>query len=231
MLVDYDEGKCYFKEYTTHFDTRISSRIWISEAVVKKDEKGLLFTVLNEYAEPKERYRDNENILFSRPNFYGEIADNIGICDVVRLRESVHHVDTENAAEMDSLIANPDRNFPVIVFMAADKEWTEKFDVDYFSYLVGYYAHIMFVEKAESEAFAHKYGLHAGYEDSITVFYPGEAPQTSYKSDILETRFEVIKLEQKKYWNEFGCRAYRRQLVSQIREKNVAYGAGKETKQ
>ena len=116
---------------------------------------------------------------------------------MVRLRESVHHVDTENAAEMDSLIANPDRKFPVIVFMAADKEWTEKFDVDYFSYLVGYYAHIMFVEKAESEAFAHKYGLHAGYEDSITVFYPGEAPQTSYKSDILETRFEVIKLEQK----------------------------------
>lgn len=231
VLVDYDEEKCYFKEYTTHFDTRISSRIWISEAVVKKDEKGLLFTVLNEYAEPKERYRDNENILFSRPNFYGEIADNIGICDVVRLRESVHHVDTENAAEMDSLIANPDRKFPVIVFMAVDKEWTEKFDVDYFSYLVGYYAHIMFVEKAESEAFAHKYGLHAGYEDSITVFYPGEAPQTSYKSDILETRFEVIKLEQKKYWNEFGCRAYRRQLVSQIREKNVAYGAGKETKQ
>ena len=43
---------------------------------------------------------------------------------------------TENAAEMDSLIANPDRKFPVIVFMAADKEWTEKFDVDYFSYLV-----------------------------------------------------------------------------------------------
>ena len=150
---------------------------------------------------------------------------------MVRLRESVHHVDTENAAEMDSLIANPDRKFPVIVFMAADKEWTEKFDVDYFSYLVGYYAHIMFVEKAESEAFAHKYGLHAGYEDSITVFYPGEAPQTSYKSDILETRFEVIKLEQKKYWNEFGCRAYRRQLVSQIRKKNVAYGAGKETQQ
>jgi hypothetical protein len=46
---------------------------------------------------------------------------------------------------------------------------------------------------------------------------------TSYKPDIMETTFEVIKLEQKKYWNENGCRAYRRQLVSQIREKNVAY--------
>lgn len=154
-----------------------------------------------------------------------------GICDVVRLRESVHHVDTENATEMDSLIANPDRKFPVIVFMAADKEWTEKFDVDYFSYLVGYYAHIMFVEKAESEAFAHKYGLHGGYEDSITVFYPGEAPQTSYKSDILETRFEVIKLEQKKYWNEFGCSRVQTPAPYPRFVKRMCLGAGKETKQ
>jgi hypothetical protein len=60
------------------------------------------------------------------------------------------------------------------------------------------------------------------YQDSITVFYKGVNPQTSYKSDILDTTFEVIKLEQKKYWNENGCRAYRRQLVSQIRENNVA---------
>ena len=94
--------------------------------------------------------------------------------------------------------------------------------MDYFSYLVGYYAHIMFVEAGAAENFAEKYGLGEGYEDSITVFYPGEAPMTSYKSDILETRFEVIKLEQKKYWNENGCRAYRRQLVSQIREKNAS---------
>jgi len=64
----------------------------------QKDEKDCFYGADDEYAEPKERYRDNENILFSRPNFYGEIADNIGICDVVRLRESVHHVDTENAA-------------------------------------------------------------------------------------------------------------------------------------
>lgn len=221
--VDYDEDKCYFREYTTHFDTRISSRIWISEAILKKDESGLKFIVSNEYAEPKERYRDNENILFSRPNFYGEIADNIGICDVVRLRENVNLINKSNIEEMENLIENTDRKFPVIVFMAEDTSWTEKFDVDYFAYLVGYYAHIMMADKQIAQEFAHKYGLHEGYEDSITVFYPGEEPQTSYKSDILETRFEVIKLEQKKYWNEFGCRAYRRQLVSQIREKNVVY--------
>lgn len=221
--VVYQEDCCYFKEYTTHFDTKESSRVWISAAELKCNQKGLLFTVSNEYAEPKERYRDNENVLFSRPNFYGEIADNIGICDVVRLREAVNQVNASNMQEMDCLIGNPDRKFPVIVFMAKDTAWTEQFDVDYFSYLVGYYAHIMFVEESAAADFARRYGLLSGYEDSITVFYPGEAPQTSYKSDILETRFEVIKLEQKKYWNELGCRAYRRQLVSQIREKNVAF--------
>ena len=67
-----------------------------------------------------------------------------------------------------------------------------------------------------------QYGLDMErYEDSITVFYAGKSPYTSYKSDILETTFEVIKLEQKRYWNENGCRAYRRQLVAQIRENNI----------
>lgn len=221
--VEYNEREMYFKEYTTHLDTRVSVRVWRSCAEIKPDKKGLKFTVLNEYAEPKERYRDNENVLFSRPNFYGEIADNIGIKDVVRLREAVNKVTADNIYEMNSLIDNPERRFPVIVFMAKDSSWTDKFDVDYFSYLVGYYAHIMFVEACAAESFAKKYGLGEGYEDSITVFYPGEIPLTSYKSDILDTRFEVIKLEQKKYWNENGCRAYRRQLVSQIREKNASY--------
>ena len=31
----------------------------------------------------------------------------------------------------------------------------------------------------------------------------------------------IIKIEKKKYWNENGCRAFRRQLVSDIRENNV----------
>ena len=38
---------------------------------------------------------------------------------------------------------------------------------------------------------------------------------------ILNTTFEVIKIEKRKYWNENGCRAFRRQLVSDIRENNV----------
>ena len=44
----------------------------------------------------------------------------------------------------------------------------------------------------------------------------------SYKiSKIVHTTFEVIKVEKRKYWNENGCRAYRRKLVSEIRENNV----------
>jgi hypothetical protein len=107
--------------------------------------------------------------------------------------------------------------------MAEDEKWIDKFDVNYFSYLVGYYAHIKVIDDAQlKDQFAKEYHLDMErYKDSITVFYAGQEPQTSYKKDILETTFEVIKLEQKKYWNENGCRAYRRQLVSQIREDNV----------
>ena len=169
-------------------------------------------------------FRDNENILFSRPNFYGEIADNIGICDIERLRQTVKSIG--NAKEYDvlkKLISDENREFPVVVFVASDDYWVEKFDVDYFAYLVGYYAHIKRVTTEElAEQFAKDYDLDEDeYRDSITVFYPGKKPAASYKSHILNTTFEVIKIEKKKYWNETGCRAFRRQLVSDIRENNV----------
>lgn len=218
-----DDEKMYFSEMTSHLDAKVASRIWISNAQILADAKGLHFIITNEYAEPQERYRDNGNVLFSRPNFYGEIADNIGIYDVVKVKETVKHIKEDNFEVMNELINSEERKFPVIVFSAEDMRWIEKFDVNYFAYLVGYYAHIYMIDSEEiSRQFALKYGLDLEeYQDSITVFYPGKEPVTSYKQDILETTFEVIKLEQKKYWNENGCRAYRRQLVSQIRENNV----------
>ena len=105
----YDEEKCYFRQTTSHVDAKVASRIWISNAVIKLDDKGLKFIVSNEYAEPEERYRDSENVLFSRPNFYGEIADNIGIIDVIRLKEAVRHISYDNYNNMQVLIKNRTR--------------------------------------------------------------------------------------------------------------------------
>lgn len=162
--------------------------------------------------------------MFSRPNFFGEIADNIGIVDVERMRESVRYVeDSKDYDDLTTLIADEERTFPVIVFMASDGRWLDKFDMNYFAYLVGYYAHIKMIRSPyESRKFAKDYGLKIDEcADSITVFYPGREPYTSYKTDIFHTTFEVIKVEKRKYWNENGCRAYRRKLVSEIRENNV----------
>ncbi|SEW46230.1 hypothetical protein [[Clostridium] fimetarium] len=218
----FDVSKYIFSERTTHVDLKIASRIWISNASIILDDRGLKFSVTNEYAEPEERYRDNENVLFSRPNFYGEIADNIGICDVERLREEVMHVRIDEVDKLTALIDDVNRQFPVVVFMAKDNTWINKFDVDYFSYLVGYYAHVKVLNNDNCEKFAQKYNFDMDrYEDSISIFFKGKKPEISYKSDIVEATFEVIKLQDKKYWNEKGCRAYRRQLISEIRGENV----------
>lgn len=224
VLVEYNNDEMYFREKTTHLDSKIATRLWISEAVIKKEGENLVFSVSNEYAEPTDRYRDNENVLFSRPNFYGEIADNVGICDVERLKQNIKNVESqEDFMGLKALIESEDRKFPVVVFIADDEKWIEKFDADYFAYLVGYYAHVKRITTRQfKEEFAKQYSLDmAQFEDSITVFYPGQSPETSYKSHILDTTFEVIKVEKRKYWNENGCRAYRRQLVSNIRENNI----------
>lgn len=221
--VTYKPQELYFREETSHLDSKIANRLWISQATLEASQTGICFTVTNEYVEPEEYYRDPENILFSRPNFFGEIADNIGIVDGERMKESLREIDAEGYDELKGLISLQTRQFPVVVFIGNDKQWVDDFDVEYFSYLVGYYAHVKKITDEETAVkFAHDYDLDANqFKDSITVFYPGQNPKTSYRKDILETTFEVIKLEKRKYWNETGCRAYRRQLVSEIREQNV----------
>ena len=63
--LSYDAENVYFSEKTTHLDTKIPTRVWISEAVICREGDRLKFTVSNRYAEPADRYRDNENVLFS----------------------------------------------------------------------------------------------------------------------------------------------------------------------
>ena len=223
MVLEYDKEKMRFFQMTTHPDAIVASRMWISRALVEKRGDKLILDVTNRFAEPEEKYRDTNNGLFSRPNFYGEIADNIGILDVEPLREDVVEVTSENLEDLFDLLYSGRRHFPVIVFMVSDKSWVDKFDISYFAYLVGYYSHIRIIYDEEiKEYFAKEYKLdQKKYDDSITVFYPGEVPVTSYKEDILNSSYEIIKYETKKYWNEKGCRAFRRQLIADIREKIV----------
>ena len=225
IKIEYEPEMHIFKQCSSHLDSKISTRVWISEAEIWEEDGELKFVMSNRYAEPEERYRDSDNMLFSRPNFYGEIADNIGICDHSRLRESVKTVDSpESIQKFQELIASPKRHFPLIVFIVKDNSWIEKFDLSYFAHLVGFYAHIRIIKNAEyAESFAEEGCLDMDkYEDSISVFYPGSSkPIVSYKQEILNSNYEVIKFENRKYWNENGCRAYRRQLVAQIREYNV----------
>ena len=223
IIMEYDRNDLRFSQMTTHPDALVASRMWISNATVELRDDKLVLVVTNRFAEPVEKYRDTKNGLFSRPNFYGEIADNIGIIDVEPLCESAKEVDEDNIEELFDLIYSGRRHFPVVVFMVSDRSWVDKFDINYFAFLVGYYAHIRIIydEKLQSRI-AKEYHLDPEkYMDSITVVYPGEAPVTSYKDDILDSSYEIIKYETKKYWNEKGCRAFRRRLIADIREKIV----------
>lgn len=87
IVLKLDRKNHFFSEMTTHPDTDEPNRMWISNAYIKEKNGVLHFQVTNHFAQPEDSYIDLENTLFSRPNFYGEIANNIGIKDVDRLFE------------------------------------------------------------------------------------------------------------------------------------------------
>ena len=49
VSLEYDNENLYFKEITTHLDSKVANRLWISIATIKKDGDRLLFDVSNEY--------------------------------------------------------------------------------------------------------------------------------------------------------------------------------------
>lgn len=219
--VHYDEEKCEIMEITTHPDNVVPEREWISRAYVKRVGDRLEFAVTNHMAEQNSfNHTAFNHGLFSRPNFYGEIADNIGIIDGARLKQSGRTADKTNIEDLYELVDNSDRILPVIVFFSTDREWINNFDVDYFSFLVGYYSHVRLIKDNDTAVeFAAKYNLDIDkYKNSVVVFYRNKEPQIAYENDILGAKYEVIKMDTKRYWNETGMRAYRRRLIASIRE-------------
>ena len=79
-----------------------------------------------------------------------------------------------------------------------------------------------YTDEETGAAFAKRFDLDPErYPDSITIIFPDGRCQTSYREDIQNASFEVIKVDRRKYWNEKGCRAFRRQLIATIREENI----------
>ncbi len=60
VAISYDPERLYFREVTTHLDTKIANRVWISIASIEKRNDTLVFDVSNEYAEPADKYRDTK---------------------------------------------------------------------------------------------------------------------------------------------------------------------------
>lgn len=219
--VHYDEEKCEIMEISTHPDNVVPEREWISRAYIKRVGDKLEFAVTNHLAEQNNfNYEKLSHGLFSRPNFYGEIADNIGIIDVARLKQSTKLADNDGMDDLYELVDTSNRVLPVIVFLAVDNDWVNNFDVDYFSYLVGYYAHVILIKDNDAAvAFATKYNLDIDKcKNSVVAFYQNKEPQVAHEKDILDAKYEVIKMDTKRYWNETGVRAYRRKLIANIRE-------------
>ena len=73
---------------------------------------------------------------------------------------------------------------------AVDNDWVNNFDVDYFSYLVGYYAHVRLIKDNDAAvAFATKYNLDIDKcKNSVVVFYQNKEPQVAHEKDILDAK-------------------------------------------
>lgn len=240
VRIIYDEKNYSLKARISHPDTSVASKMWLTDAKIENKDGRLLFIVENSYAEPESRHDNNETVFFSRPGFYGKIAENVGIMDVRTMLSKPSYISLESKEMLADLINYKTRFFPVVVICCSrtpdedGKVWMDAFRGELFANLVGYYAHVFEIDSALADVISEDMGEDtiAG-RDCVRVFWPeytreAASDESRYQlftlKEILDCSYEILKPHshaESRYRNATGPNAFRHQLVADIRQQNL----------
>jgi hypothetical protein len=147
--VIYDRDARTLRTRTKYIDLSVGGRVWITKTRLRVSDGKLWFYTVNTYLEPEGHSRLEQGLYFNFPRFYREIADSIGIIDVVRCSNNRHIVRDLQIGEALRVIRSKERKFPVVLIISKqqedgrmDESWLGRFRVSDFTRSVWRYAHV-----------------------------------------------------------------------------------------
>ena len=219
----------FFAMSVFHPGVNVSGRMWHTEAAIVLEQEKLYLIVENSFAESENDRKNEPDVDFSRPSFYGKIADKIGLVDVLPLKKSFRYTDKETCQELVKLIQSKERRFPVIVFEEEKgNAWLEEFNIENFSKIVSYYAHVFVMSKDTQGKLGKALRIKDVQPSQIQVYWPSNGKKQlkhriSYKEEIERFNYEIARYCHGKirYKEVTGASAFRYKLVGDIRKNNI----------
>ena len=225
----YKPEEFFFAMSIFHPGVNVPGRMWHTEAVIELENGKLQLIVKNGFADAESDRKNEQDVDFSRPSFYGKIADKIGLIDVVPLTKTFKYIENNNCQKLVNLIQNKDRRFPVVVIEEKKgNAWLEEFDIQNFSKIVSYYAHVFVMSKDTQGKLGKALQIKDVQPSQIQVYWPSNGKKhleykISYKEEIECFNYEVAHYRHGKmrYKEVTGAVAFRYKLVRDIRKNNT----------
>ena len=225
----YQPKETFFAMSVFHPGVNVAGRMWHTEAVIVLENEKLQLMVKNSFADSEGDRKNEYHVDFSRPSFYGKIADKIGLVDVCPLTKTFQYIPTDACKELVKLIQNKERKFPVIVIEEEKgNAWLEEFDIENFSKIVSYYAHVFVMSKETQGKLGKALQIKDVQPSQIQVYWPSNGKKhlkykISYKEEIERFNYEIAHYKHGKmrYKEVTGAAAFRYKLVRDIRKNNV----------
>lgn len=212
-----------------HPGLNVPGRMWNTQAVMRLKKEQIQLHVINSFAEAETNIKNEQEVDFIRPSFYGKIADKIGLIDIVPLRKSFSYIETKGCNELVALIQNKERKFPIIVIEEEKgNAWLEEFNIENFSKIVSYYAHVFVMSKESQGVLGKVLHIKDIQPSQIQVYWPSNGKKhlkykISYKEEIERFNYEIARYcnGKRRYKEVTGAIAFRYKLVGDIRKSNV----------
>ncbi len=242
--VIYDEKQYLMRFRTVHLDIDVGGRMWVTRARLMKEDGKLKLFAFNSYLEPDSGDYSEQELYFSYPKFYREIADNIGIFDVVKCGSSRRIVKKNQVEEVVSLILNEQHRFPVVLIISKendegmmDEKWLGQFRVSDFTRSVWRYCHVYTAYEDSGKEALYKLDIVEQQTPGLYVFWPkcnkqygqnynGIIQYDCYSaSDVKECSFgrhHSKKNEYRTYDIVRGGQGFYHKLLADIRNYNVS---------
>lgn len=225
----YKPQESFFAMSVFHPGINVPGRMWHTEAAIVVENEKLQLIVENSFAESENDRKNEQDVDFSRPSFYGKIADKIGLIDVLPLKKNFRYVEENTCKELVELIQSKERKFPVIVIEEEKgNAWLEEFDIENFSKIVRYYAHVFVMSKDTQRKLGEVLKIKDVQPSQIQVYWPSNGKKhlkykISYKDEIERFNYEVASYShgKRRYKEVIGAIAFRYKLVRDIRQNNV----------
>lgn len=241
LQIEYQPEKLSFSMKIHHIDTKSVGTMWHVHASIALMDDGILhFYHMTSRDMPR---GTSQRSTFNKPSFMADLANKVGIVDVMRLSSKAQFVTNAiQLAQFTDLVRSADRKLPIVIIAQHTKDLSSEKNASFQDYdmttftingtrlakVVGHYCHVFMIDFDMIEKFDQTFQLSGHTKEDIYgcigIFWPAYTKKTTEiftRKMVIDTQFDFNRFAF--HDDNISEKAFRHKLVQIIKDDNVSH--------